>query len=339
MEHVRPVSLLSSHCLFSSDPPLPPTYSAGSLCDYLSGNNPELGGFIKAPPGSLDWEARKWRIMEEVLRVECDVIVLCEVDHYDDFMRPLLEGCGYRSLFVGKPASPCLQYGSAQADGCCLFYKEDKLDLMSSRGFTFAHSESDSLSVESKAAAAEKLVVQNQVGLLAALRCKASRKELIVGATHLKASKTLQGEISRAKEAREFLDKATALRSQLGKPLESGGTGADVPVLLCGDFNATPRACSMYEGLCYREIEKHPLSLQSVYPLDDDSFTTWKIRQGPDGKDKETRHTIDYMLHSSGITPLSYLGMPSSEDLGAARAPSFVYPSDHFSLVATFALE
>jgi hypothetical protein len=83
------------------------------LSDALSGANPELGGFT-CEKECLEWGVRKFRLLEEILRWDCDVIALQEVDHNDDWFAPRLGQAGYCCSFVKKPASPTLRYGSLE---------------------------------------------------------------------------------------------------------------------------------------------------------------------------------------------------------------------------------
>jgi hypothetical protein len=66
------------------------------------------------------------------------------------------------------------------------------------------------------------------------------------------------------------------------------------------------------------------------------------FRPGKDGSAggvRESRHTIDYCMYAgAGLSVSEILSMPTAEDLGEARAPSFTYPSDHFSLQVHFSL-
>jgi mRNA deadenylase 3'-5' endonuclease subunit Ccr4 len=39
-------------------------------------------------------------MLEELLRSDCDIISLCEVDHYDDWIRPLMSRVGYRGQWL-----------------------------------------------------------------------------------------------------------------------------------------------------------------------------------------------------------------------------------------------
>lgn len=67
--------------------------------------------------------AFRWRILEEILKWDCDVLVLQEVDHHHDWLSPMLAKEGYRSLFVKKPIAPGIAFNPHLEDGCSLFYR------------------------------------------------------------------------------------------------------------------------------------------------------------------------------------------------------------------------
>lgn len=69
------------------------------------------------------WKPYSWKILEEILRWDCDVLALQEVDHHHDFLSPMLAKSGYRSIFVKKPCAPGRAYDPALEDGCSLFYR------------------------------------------------------------------------------------------------------------------------------------------------------------------------------------------------------------------------
>jgi hypothetical protein len=68
-------------------------------------------------------EYRKWRLLEEILRVDPDVLTLEEIDHYPDFFQPLLTSLGYKGLFQPKKDSPSTQFGY-YSDGVAVFWKD-----------------------------------------------------------------------------------------------------------------------------------------------------------------------------------------------------------------------
>ena len=121
------------------------------------------------------------------------------------------------------------------------------------------------------------------------------------------------------------------------KNVESFRSGK--PVLICGDFNAEPTEDVV------KYYQASALELQSAYTqlsesgCENPAYTTWKIRgsKTPGGKEKEACHTIDYMWYQPkhmGVTSL--LSIPTGDEIGPNRLPSWHYPSDHFSLAADF---
>ncbi|CAB1097311.1 unnamed protein product [Ectocarpus sp. CCAP 1310/34] len=357
------------------------------LCDGLSGAHPERGGFVYAPEGSLDWEKRRWRLLEEILRWDCDVLVLQEVDHHHDWLSPMLAKQGYRSLFVKKPLAPGMAFNPHLEDGCSLFYRATaatttagdnaadsvpgkrgaeittKLDLLDAHSFSLAvvETEDDTAGDNSggdggggggeggrtdKADPPAEPVVGNQVALISLLgvsspgRGGEGRGEdealVIVTTTHLKAKKDGHGELIRSRQAKQLLDEVARFRA--GQEKARGLPAGSVPVIIAGDFNATPHASGGYEPLCYGQITSHPLALRSALPLGDDLFTTWKVRAAGGGGVKESRHCIDYVWLSEGLRPVEGSTLPSAEGLGLERAPSFAYPSDHFAIAVDLRL-
>jgi mRNA deadenylase 3'-5' endonuclease subunit Ccr4 len=58
----------------------------------------DCGGFDTDETAAIlfDFENyRKWRLVEEILRIAPDFIALEECDHYDDFFYPILHSLGY----------------------------------------------------------------------------------------------------------------------------------------------------------------------------------------------------------------------------------------------------
>ena len=86
--------------------------------------------FVKCPAKALDWRTRRFRMLEEIVRHNADVICLQEVDHFR-FFRKSLNALGYSGHFTPKPDSPCLYLPeNAGPDGCAIFYKRDKFDFI-----------------------------------------------------------------------------------------------------------------------------------------------------------------------------------------------------------------
>ncbi|XP_002731525.1 nocturnin-like [Saccoglossus kowalevskii] len=263
--------------------------------------------FIRSPPDSLLWQTRKFRSLEEILTYDPDIICLEEVDHYHDFYNPMLQSIGYQGTFKPKPDSPCVYCLDHNGpDGCALFYKQDKFDMID--GIT------PNLTIPDVTKGSR---TTNQVAIIYTLRCRKKSfegKSLVVGVTHLKAKNGWQ-------ELRHAQGKI--LLEHLNK--QSRGR----PIVFCGDFNAES------SEPVYSEFQNSNLNLKSTYQLlsengnTEPEYTTWKIR--PSG---EAKHTIDYIWHSEDqLTIDALLPIPTDSQLGDERAPSYITSSDHFSLV------
>ena len=258
--------------------------------------------FVCCPAEALVWETRRWRLLHEILRYEPDIICLQEVDHFN-LLERALGSVGYSGRFVPKPDSPCIYLPENNGpDGCAIFYKNSKFDLVS----------------ESKRVLEVWRVQSNQVVLCLNLKHRDTEKELFVATTHLKARQGALLSTMRNEQGKDMLD--WLAESAAGKPL-----------LLSGDFNADP------SEPVYQSVVHHAsLNLSSAYKSDNlgvDEYTTWKIRETG-----EQKYVLDYIFHSEFLTPVSVLEMPSEEEIGAHRLPSLQFPSDHLSLVADFHL-
>merc|ERR1719228_1445758 len=67
----------------------------------------QLDNFVKCDPRALNWNTRRWRLLEEIIEHDPDIICLQEVDHFK-FLQRALGSIGYEGHFVPKPDSPCL---------------------------------------------------------------------------------------------------------------------------------------------------------------------------------------------------------------------------------------
>eukprot|EP01116_Phalansterium_solitarium_P018878 TRINITY_DN5136_c1_g1_i1.p1 TRINITY_DN5136_c1_g1~~TRINITY_DN5136_c1_g1_i1.p1 ORF type:complete len:346 (-),score=109.55 TRINITY_DN5136_c1_g1_i1:620-1657(-) len=255
--------------------------------------------FEMSPPDSLQWPARSWRLIEEMLRFSPDIICGEEVNHYPDFFEPVMRRAGYECVFMSKPASPCLEF-NAPPDGCAVFVRKAKFDIMYIDKFQLVND-------------------HNQVGIILKLApVSHPRTVLCVAVTHLKASK---GEAN----DRKRLEQMNFLLHRLDTTIP-----ADTPIILCGDFNTEPSSTT------YAAVVNHPRQLTSLYgpegAASEPAHTTWKVRPA-----SEFKRTIDYIFHSKHLDPLCRLSIPDAE-VPQSRCPCRQYPSDHFALLGHFAL-
>lgn len=283
-------------------------FSISLLLKYFNSNSGAALGewkdnFIKCPREALNWSERKYLILEEILTYCPDILCLQEVDHYFDTFQPVLSGLGYHSTFFPKPLSPCLDVEHNNGpDGCALFFLRERFELI------------DSVSLRLVA----KLLQTNQVAIIQTLRCIETSRIFCIAVTHLKACSGW--ERFRSSQGCDLLQNLENI------------TGAGTPLIVCGDFNAEPT-----EDV-YKQFTKSSLNLNSAYKLlsedgqSEPPFTTWKIR--PSG---ESCHTLDYIWYSQHAFAVNrLLNLPTEEQIGPNRLPSFHYPSDHLSLICEF---
>jgi len=259
--------------------------------------------FVKCPSQALEWPTRRFRMIEEIAQHNADVICLQEIDHFN-FFRKALATLGYVGHFTPKPDSPCLYLAdNSGPDGCAIFYKKDKFDLVTL--------DSRVLEVWN--------VQSNQVVLSATLKSKKTGQEVVFATTHLKARNgalmpTLRNE--QGKDLMEYLN------------VQAQG----LPTVVTGDFNAEPNE-PVYQTMTNNKSTKLASAYNEILNKEPE-YTTWKYRE-----DGEHIQTLDYIFYSPDqIRVDAVLEMPTGEQIGENRLPSLSYASDHFSLVTDLRL-
>lgn len=270
------------------------------LSQALGQNN---DNFVCCPDEALEWKRRRYQMLQEIVAHNPDVICLQEVDHFE-FLKKTLTTQGFSGTFFPKPDSPCVYIqGNNGPDGCAIFYRTDKYDLVAT--------ETRILEVWR--------VQSNQVAVLLVLRNKKTQEEICIATTHLKARNGALLSTLRNEQGKDLLDFVSTHAS--GRP-----------VILCGDFNAEPS-----EPIYNTVMNHESLGLASAYRSNhqEPKYTTWKIRE-----EGEVCHTIDYVFYTQDKFQVdAVLDMPSGEQIGQDRIPSLRYPSDHFSLVCDLTLK
>eukprot|EP00301_Raphidiophrys_heterophryoidea_P021746 c6082_g1_i1.p1 GENE.c6082_g1_i1~~c6082_g1_i1.p1 ORF type:complete len:333 (+),score=51.20 c6082_g1_i1:86-1000(+) len=263
----------------------------------------EKKGGFACPEHVLVWEQRREKILQEITRFEPDIICLEELDHYDWFEQQL-QSVGFKGDYSPRPG---------KADGTAIFHRTSLFDSTEVAPVVYTGS--------------------SQVALIKALKLRSNSSPIIVAATHLKADKTTEGEETRHKQLTELL-------SHISKRLESQPS---TPVILTGDFNAQPIACSYTPPTVYNYTLSHPIGFASAYAglsnnKTEPSFTTWKVRVG-DYKAGEAKMTIDYIMYSAKKFRCTHvLSLPSEADIGKTALPCEAYPSDHLAILAVLEL-
>lgn len=216
------------------------------LADYLAQRHSELYRGISHD--KIEWEARFRRIVEQIQTQDPDILCLQEVqnNHYLTHFCPQLEALGYAGQYKQRTEDDKL-------DGCAIFYKTDKFELV------------DTSSVEYYQPGVSVLDRHN-VALLAKFRPRPSRKSkydhhFCVATTHLLYN-------PRGHDIK--LAQSAVLLAELDRFAYAGkerSRHSYYPVILTGDLNLTPdsfvynfleQGLCQYEGLSSRCLDFGP---------------------------------------------------------------------------------
>ncbi|CAE7633604.1 CCR4-1, partial [Symbiodinium sp. CCMP2456] len=198
---------------------------------------------------AVSFDARKDGLLQEILRSQAEIVCLQEVDHFQDFFRPVLEGHGYEGYFVPKTKKP---KGSANVtEGQAIFVRRDRLHVERAMCWTsidlaekkfqklrsswMKQTYTGALRLEQVFGTAEALQVVPQVVLGLFLRPKGQAAPFLVTNMHLK---------SRVKEEQlpAGMDYTAFKHFQLEHFLSAAAAAAEqyapgTSVLCCGDMN------------------------------------------------------------------------------------------------------
>ncbi|TKS90324.1 Nocturnin [Collichthys lucidus] len=217
--------------------------------------------FILCPLDALNWQERKYLILEEILTYRPDILCLQEVDHYYDTFQPIMSRLGYHGSFLAKPGSPCLDVEQNNGpDGCALFYRRSRFTLQATAHLRLL----------------AMMLPTNQVAIVQSLKCQLTGQWLCVAVTHLKACSGWES--LRSAQGADLLQSLCRITSRGGSSHSKAAVAGGVPLIVCGDFNAEPS-----EDV-YQRFSSSPLGLNSAYKLlssdeqTEPAYTTWKIR-------------------------------------------------------------
>eukprot|EP00300_Choanocystis_sp_HF-7_P023370 c2355_g1_i1.p1 GENE.c2355_g1_i1~~c2355_g1_i1.p1 ORF type:complete len:936 (+),score=196.25 c2355_g1_i1:116-2809(+) len=272
----------------------------------------------------LDFDLRKWRIIEEVIQSECDVCMLCECDRFNDFFAPVMAKLGYCGTFQPNCQSLCPSFGY-YSDGCAVFWRQSVFDLIQASG------------------------LEDPPTALAILKHKQTNRPVVFACTYLHHSpldphdanrKSLRPLESFILEEKIRESQCSTLLSSVTRLAELHGTTL---TLVGGDFDSDPYQVMVGDGvldpLCVNLIRK--CDYNSVYELtmsEEDTmypYTTSTSRFG-----MTSVRMADYLFHSHSLTcmsrdalPMQHVNKPPLQLL-----PNFQTYSHHLPLVARFAV-
>jgi len=325
------------------------------------------------PSWALSWNYRRENILKEIVQYDADILCLQEVqsDHFEDFFLGELGKRGYTAVYKKKTAQVFSQ-GTYVIDGCAIFFKKDRFTLIKKYEVEFnkaALSLVESLGGSSTKKEALNRLMKDNVALIVVLEAldqphardpSGKRQLLCVANTHIHANTELN-------------DVKLWQVHTLLKGLEKIAASAEIPMVVCGDFNSTPGSAA-HNLLCNGRVDgahpelatdpfgilrppsklQHPLPLVSAYTaltkqpcLESDEAERQRGRMDATGTGeplftnctKDFFGTLDYIFYTDDtLAPLSLLEVPTEHECRSKYGglPNTQCSSDHVSLMAEF---
>ncbi|XP_074307027.1 carbon catabolite repressor protein 4 homolog 1-like [Silene latifolia] len=192
------------------------------------------------PSWALSWAYRRQNLLREIVGYRADIVCLQEVqyDHFDEFFAPELDKHGYQALYKRKTSEV-----THTLDGCATFFRRDRFAHVKKYEVEFnkaAQSLTEAVVPSTQKKTALSRLVKDNVALIAVLEAKfghqgvdnpGKRQLLCVANTHVNVQQDLK-------------DVKLWQVHTLLKGLEKIAVSADIPMLVCGDFNSTPGSAS-----------------------------------------------------------------------------------------------
>lgn len=241
------------------------------------------------PCWALAWDYRKELLMTEILSYNAEIICLQEVEmaQFEEFFRDRLEEAGgYQGLFFPKSRAKTMADNERRAvDGCAIFYKSSKFELLSHHLLEYNQSALQRADLKASDDTYNRVMPKDNVAVIILLRNKANDTELLVANSHIH----WDPQFADVKLVQIGMMMDELVRVQKKHPQHQKKRA----MLVCGDYNSEPGS-SVYELLSQGTVKpdhadfgghqygdytrhgiSHPFKLKSAYPPDLLAFTNY----------------------------------------------------------------
>ena len=348
------------------------------LCDRYA----TVSQYGYTPSEALSWDYRKQIILNELRDGDADIVCLQEVDqeNYNEFFRKELAPQDYRGTFWPKTRAKTMSEREAKlVDGCATFYKNSKYVLLDKTVIEFSNIAINRDDMKGASDMYNRVMPRDNIAVAAFLENRLTGSRLIVVNAHILwdpayedvklvqvailmeqlqklavtwarhpacVSKAIFRHAEADGDAKDSSPDATP--PEMG-PSQTYTDVAQIPLLICGDFNAGSNSgvhelilngrvsadhadiADRHYGTFTRQGMQHPFLLKSAYN-DELSFTNYTPNfQG----------VLDYIWYSHNNLQLK--GLLGNVDLEYLRNvpgfPNHHFPSDHLPIRAEFAVK
>ena len=348
------------------------------LCDRYA----TVSQYGYTPSEALAWSYRKQIILDELTEASTDFFCLQEVDqeNYNEFFRKELAAYDYRGVFWPKTRARTMNEREARlVDGCATFYKNSKYILLDKTVIEFTNIAINRADMKGENDVFNRVMPRDNIAVIAFLENRQTGSRLIVVNAHilwdpayedvkLVQVAILMEQVQKLAEiwarhppctSKAAFRHADADGDTKDEPSEAPPTEmapsqtykdpTQIPLLICGDFNANtgsgvhdlilngrisprhPDLGNYRYGNFTKDGMQHPFLLKSAYN-NELSFTNYTPNfQG----------VLDYIWYSHNNLQLK--GILGEVDLDYLRNvpgfPNHHFASDHLPIRAEFAIK
>ncbi|CAM8963736.1 unnamed protein product [Rhodiola kirilowii] len=321
------------------------------------------------PSWALSWPYRRQNLLREIVGYRADIVCLQEVqgDHFDEFFLPELDKHGYFGIYKRK-TNEVYAGNPVTVDGCATFFRRERFSHVKKYEVEF-NKAAQSLTEAVVPGAQKKLalnrLVKDNVALIVVLEAKFG----IQGVDNLGKRQLLCVANTHVNVQQELKDVKIWQVHTLLKGLEKIANSADIPMLVCGDFNSIPGSAP-HALLAVGKVDQahpdlsvdplgilrppaklvHQLPLVSAYSSFGRAGGGFGFEQHKKRVDPVTHEplftsctrdfigTLDYIFYTAdSLTVESLLELLDEDSLRKDTAlPSPEWSSDHIALLAEF---
>ncbi|XP_071717761.1 carbon catabolite repressor protein 4 homolog 6 [Rutidosis leptorrhynchoides] len=262
------------------------------LADYLAINH-RSKLYFHIPRHILDWEFRKKNIMFELGLWSADILCFQEVDRFQD-LEEELKNRGYNGIWKMRTGDP--------VDGCAIFWRSSRFKLLHEEAIEFS-----------------KFGLRDNVAQICVLEsinkvssespppaCSEDRNKVVVCNIHVLYNPK-RGEIKLG-QVRRLLDRA----------YDTSKLWDNAPVVLCGDFNSTPKS-PLYNFISEQKLNVSGLARDKIsgqYSAENRPRRPFTSTFRPQPTDNMTPSVNTQSKSSSDTPDLTDLQLEAKKEIG-----------------------